>query len=388
MKEYDEFIKTAMTRLKKEIASGNINKRLAQKFYFQVPKVENNIHNRINARAKRAAEAAAQKAKKNSVDIKHTIRDAKGALKQYGNQPKTPSILEKIKEKASTLKSGEKALDKTVRGAKSKASLLDIGKGKMTLGKYKRASKVDNLRARPMVDSSRGVMKESGHRIAEVKRATGKRLPFGMKISNTDTPDVDFGQTRTLAYKNSGKLAKAEIELPSKKANREQNASTGKFKRLSKLRAKESRSVTTRHEILHEFPAMLHKELVINKLNLDKSQKSAYKFGNIGSHENPYVLLDDRKYLKKLSPSIQESNIGMRKGLGENRDMNRILLGSGASKEQLERPFYKNIPDHARLDPVKVFTNAAKNNGFAMSSDLEKQFANELAKRYKNYEVK
>lgn len=388
MKEYDEFIKTAMTRLKKEIASGNINKRLAQKFYFQVPKVENNIHNRINARAKRAAEAAAQKAKKNSVDIKHTIRDAKGALKQYGNQPKTPSILEKIKEKASTLKSGEKALDKTVREAKSRASLLDIGKGRMTLDKYKRASNVDNLRTRPMVDSSRGVMKESGHRIAKMKRVADKRLPLGMKILHTDTPNVDFGTSTPFLHEDSGKLVGMEIEIPSKKANRERNASTGKFKRLSKLRAKESRSTTTRHEVLHEFPAMVDRNSAIRKLNLNNSDNDTYAFGSIGSHENPYVLLDDRKYLKKLSPYVQASDIEMRKRLGENRDMNRILLGSGASKEQLERPFYKNIPDHARLNPIGVFTNAAKIKGFKVSSDLEKKYINELAKRYENYKVK
>lgn len=389
MRDFDEFVKIAKTRLKKEIEAGNINKRLMQKFYFQVPKVENNLNNRINARAKRAAEAAVLKTKRDSVGIKHTIRDAKGALKQLGEQPKTQNVLERIKEKATALKNGQRSLDKTIHEAKSRASLSDIGKGNMTLDKYLRASKVDNLRARPMVDSSRGAMKRQGKDIAKTKSIIDRTLPYGMQIQHGGSLDVDDGMIVPSADPKTKRLSGLEVSLPSKDARYIENITTHKFKRLPKLRAREARSNTSGHETLRESEAVINRHNTIDKFGLNPFNPDVAEFASIGSHADPYVLIGDRKYLKQLSPYTQDSNIQMRKALGENRDMNHILLGDKASQSQLKKPFYENIPASGKLDPVKIFTNVAKMNGYDMLSDRNNQiYAKELAKHYSDYKSK
>lgn len=388
MRDFDEFVKIAKTRLKKEIEAGRINKRLAQKFYFQVPKVEDNLNNRINARAKRAAEAAMLRTKRDSADIKHTIRDAKGALKQLGEQPKTQNVIERIKEKAIALKNGQKTLDKTMREAKSRASLSDIGKGKMTLDKYLRASKVDNLRARPMVDSSRGAMKREGKRFAILKNYGDRNLPYGVKITHSDSPKILDGSSSKIIDKNSGRHIGENIELCNKDARYYLDVLTGKFKRLSKKESKEHRSVITRHEGLGEFPGHVRSDIAMNTANLApkyKTDPAYYRFGHIGSHASPFVLIGDHLYAKKLSPITAERNFRLRKDLGENSQMNYALLGSKATDKQLKMPFHKNFPSNGKFDAEQIFMNNAERQGYDTSAPGVKAFAKIMGSQYSGF---
>lgn len=423
MRNFGEFLKEAKTRVQKMIDSGAIkDKKILDRIYDVKPEITDNIHTRINARAKRAADAAKNRVVKNSADIRHRIRDAKGAisdlagkrdiakrrLNQYDEQKKLYSkafsgdtrkqllsdtdsaarphkeryadLIARIKNKATELKESRRALNKSTADAVKRSSLADVTSKPMTAARYKKLSNINGLKSTPAIDTNRQ-LKQGGRANAKViGEARGRlgqskvRVDHDMDLSSGRhlekdqalMMDVEDGVTHSRRHSGDRSLAGVNIMLPYKKSTTIDMGSKG-LRQLPPRLAREHRGKTAFHEISGELRELMDRESVMDRYGIAKSD-SALELGATGTHQTPFVLKRDAEFSKRLSPATTRRSNRLRKMLGESDEMNHLMLGDGATKQQIEMPFSENIKDH--WNPVKVLTERAKRQGYNTSNPL------------------
>ena len=423
MRGFDEFVKIAKTRVQKMVDSGAIkDKKILDRIYDVKPDIKDNIHNRINARAKRAADAAKNRVAQNSLDIRRNIGNTKSAisdladrrnivkrrLNSYDEERKLVSktlsgegrksslsaidsaarphkeryenLSARIKSKAAELKQSRRTLNKSTADAAKRSSLSDVTSKPMTADRYKKLSNINGLKSMSAIDTNRQ-LKQGGRSnakvISEARGRLGKsnvsvkhdmdmsKLNRGrLKTDQALMMDVEDGVTRWGRY--NGNLATADILLPYKKSTTIGMGSKG-LRQLPPRLAREHRGKTAFHEISGELREIMDRENAMNRYNIEKSAP-ALELGEIGSHQNPFVLKRDAEFQKKLSPATTRRSNRLRKMLGESAEMNRLMLGNGATEEQIKRPFSENIKGH--WNPVKVLTERAKRQGYNTNSPL------------------
>lgn len=316
MRSYDEFVKIAKTKVQKMVDTGKIkDNKLLDRIFFEKPEIKNNVNNRINARAQRAAGA-----------VKKTGRDI------------------------------------------SRAKLSDVTSKPMTAGRYWNLSKPDSLKSRPAIDTNRQ-LKDMGRENSRVISYANKYLPKGVSIKrkgNEHHAKTDTEWNRIIGLKG------ADITIPSKKAY------SGKHKKalgqkLPNQIARENRAMDIAHEISGELQEQIGRDKAIEKLNLNINNTTTSLFG-IGSHASPHVLVKDAKNRKRLSHASQKHDIRVRRKGGnfvgragestsnpipENNQMNR-LIDPNMPKNRTSLPFSQNLKNTDKETLKRMYLNRAR----------------------------
>ena len=248
--------KEARTRVQKMVDAGKITDRTALDKIYGLKAPRENIHNRINAKAKRVS----------SGDYK-TPTSTKGYNKM--------SRIDNLKHTA--------AID-------SRRQTKDIGHH---IGKV--ISKLNKIG-----ENISGVDPEFYNTKDPFNGDwRGKGAVRTRRYSGSNKGDIDNAYIHTF-YGDDGKNAyRFQFPNPAAKITAP-NLSKGTRDVVSK----ETRTMATAHEVLGEGKQSAIMSHVADKLNLDREDVS--KAFNIGTHNTPLVLVEDAKRINRFSPFAQQ----------------------------------------------------------------------------------
>ena len=434
MRSFNEFIKTAKTRVQKMIDAGLIkDKKLLDKIYDVKPEIKDSIHNRINAKAKAAAAAAKDKVENDSFVLRRKIRDAKGAisdlasrkemaqrrLKNYSEEKKLygkiysgekrKSLLStldsamqphqarykdldaRIKKKVKALRSDRRTLNNAMSEAGKRSSLSDVTKKPMTAERYKKLSGISGLKSRPAIDTNRQ-LKDMGYHNSKVLSIAKKR--------NKNTHDgrveverfkkgvlggIDAGETSSKHYMNSD-FGGATIKIPAKETRRRplyDKYTTPKNphnrKEFQKQTARETRGVTASHEISAELAEKLKTLNALKRSGVPATKENVEAF-SVASHLNPNVTLKDAENLKRLSHHTRNHDYYVRRR-SSMRDKRGILYGID-DKNGNEVDLKENYLINHIINPKANWQQATqKQSPEMLSSALKKEPIQSIRKR-------
>ena len=317
MRCFDEFVKTAKTKVQKMVDAGKIkDNKLLDRIFFEKPEIKNNTNNRINARAQRAV----------------------GTVRKNG-------------------------------GDVSRAKLSDVTSKPMTVNRYWNLSKPDSLKSTPAIDTNRQ-LKDMGRENSKVISYAKKYFPEGVKVKRKG--DYRASKTESGYYTGDNGYSDAIVTIPSKKAN------SGKYRKylgrkLPKQMAREDRGLVASHEISGELQEAIGRNKAIKELGLNFNGLTRGLF-RIGSHDSPNVLVKDGVNRKRLSPATQKHDerkrrrggdfVGIRgestsNPIPENNQMNR-LINPNMPKNRISLPFTQNLKHTNKETIERLYLNRAR----------------------------
>lgn len=300
-----------------------------------------------------------------------------GEIQKKIDMGKLPSdILERLRTRkpVQTTDSNDKAKHReylhnkiNAKGIREKEGLISY-KNPITVARYRGISKVDNLQSKPMIVDSKQQLRGMGHYnakiIAKLRKITG---------STKDNPKVSFPElTGEVLDAHSSfdfdpvdyRISQAKFKLP---------GASAKLPGEAPLVSKELRGHARAHDMSSE-PRRLQKILTALKAaKIEPTDANVNSF-IIASHNDPGVLIDDAKNIKRLSSRAQEifarknaiassgvstsTTDGKVKQLNENEIMN-VVRDSDISKGKIissDKKYFK------RQDPNKEEFNAIMKN--------------------------